>query len=485
MTKENRMMDKNSKKDGNACGRCEVTRREFIKISAAAFGAVSLSSLTSGCGGGGEAGRDDANTFPVLVFSDIHFNPFFDPSLFAALDAAPAGDWAAIFAASSVKAPASWSSDTNYPSLSLALAGITQNLGKSAFVIYTGDLLGHNFPVLFKQCNGGVQNETAMKAFADKTVAFLLGQIRAAVGSLPVMFVVGNADSYLGALPEPSFLANNAELYYTKFLDGSADHQAFLASFTQGGYYAAQPSGTNLTVIGLNTVPFGFSSLENEVQAELNWLDASLASARALGRKVWLLMHVPPGAVLGATATTAGNVTSNGHITTATMMWTAGRYERFMAVLDKYAGLITMTLAAHTHMDEYRMLSPGNVLEITPAISPVFGNDPAFKVFSVASDTLRATDYQVFNCNLAAQPERFSSDYRFSAAYSMSGFLDVSLSELRPQLVSDGAKQAVYRGNYYSGNNAMNPITNTNWPIYWCGIGEMVEQAFIDAVNAY
>lgn len=87
----------------------------------------------------------------------------------------------------------------------LALAGVTQNLGKSAFVIYTGDLLGHNFPVLFKQSNGGVQNETAMKAFADKTVAFLLAQIRAAVGSLPVMFVLGNADSYLGALPEPSF----------------------------------------------------------------------------------------------------------------------------------------------------------------------------------------------------------------------------------------------------------------------------------------
>ena len=477
-------MDQNSPEGRCLHARWDVTRRKFIKISAATFGAVALSPLISGCGGSGEAGGDDANTFPVLVFSDIHFNPFFDPSLFAALDVAPASDWAAIFATSSIKAPASWSADANYPSLVLALAGITQNLAQCAFVIYTGDLLGHNFPVLFKQCNGGVQDEAAMKAFADKTVDFLLTQIRAAVGSLPVMFVVGNADSYLGALPEPSFLANNAELYYSKFLNGSADHQAFLGSFTRGGYYAAQPSA-NLTVIGLNTVPFGFSSLENEVQAELNWLDASLASAQAMGRKVWLLMHVPPGAVLGATATTAGNVASNGHITTATMMWTAGRYERFMAVLAKYPRLITMTLGAHTHMDEYRVLSPGNVLEITPAISPVFGNNPAFKVFNVASDTLRATDYQVFNCDLAAQPGRFSSDYRFSATYSMSGFLDVSLSELRPQLVSDGAKQAAYRGNYYSGNNTMNPITDTNWPIYWCGIGEMVEQAFIDAVNAY
>jgi len=430
-------------------------------------------------------GGDDASTFPVLVFSDIHFNPFFDPSLFAALDAAPASNWAAIFEMSSVKAPASWSADANYPSLVLALAGITQNLAQCAFVIYTGDLLGHNFPALFKQCNGGVQNEAAMKVFADKTVDFLLGQIRGAVGSLPVMFAVGNADSYLGALPEPSFLANTAELYYTKFLNGSADHQTFLASFTLGGYYVAQPPGTNLTVVGLNTVLFGFASTESEVLAELSWLDSILASAQAAGRKVWLLMHVPPGAVLGATAATAGNVSSNGHITTATMMWTAGRYERFMAVFDKYPGLITMTLAAHTHMDEYRILSPGNVLEITPAISPVFGKNPAFKVFSVASDTLKASDYQVFNCKLAALPVRFDCYYRFSTAYSMVGPLNASLSELRPQLVSDGAKQALYRGSYYSGYNVLNPITDTNWPIYWCGIGEMVEQAFIDAVNAY
>ena len=53
------------------------------------------------------------------------------------------------------------------------------------------------------------------------------------------------------------------------------------------------------------------------------------------------------------------------------------------------------------------------------------------------------------------------------------------------ELVSNGAKQALYRGYYNSGNNAPSPITNTNWPIYWSGIGKMVQQEFIDSVNAY
>ena len=95
-----------------------------------------------------------------------------------------------------------------------------------------------------------------MKAFADKTVAFFMGQVRSTVGNIPVMFAVGNTDSYIGALPEPSFLSHTAELYYTQFLNGTVDHQTFLNTFTSGGYYSAEPAGTNLMVIGLNTVMF-------------------------------------------------------------------------------------------------------------------------------------------------------------------------------------------------------------------------------------
>ena len=42
-----------------------------------------------------------------------------------------------------------------------------------------------------------------------------------------------------------------------------------------------------------------------------------------------------------------------------------------------------------------------------------------------------------------------------------------------------------YQGAFYSGNNTVNPITSTNWPVYWCGIGYMDEQEFFTAVNAF
>ena len=258
--------------------------------------------------------------FPVVVFSDVHFNPFYDPSLFPTLVAADADQWASVFQTSTIIAPSVWGADTNYPLLALALSSIKQNLGASPFIIFTGDIIGHDFPKTFFELYYGnlgvpvpddaailadVAAVAAMKAFADKTVAFFMGQVRSTVGDIPVMFAVGNSDSYIGALPEPSFLSNTAELYYTIFLNGTVDHQTFLTTFTSGGYYSAELPGTNLMVIGLNTVMFNYDfgdTLKSAVDAELAWFDSQLAQAKAAGKKVWLLMHVPPGADKYSTA---------------------------------------------------------------------------------------------------------------------------------------------------------------------------------------
>lgn len=127
--------------------------------------------LISGC----SSGTTTHKNFPVVVFSDVHFTPFYDPSLFRALVSADAGDWADIFKTSSITTPSAWNSDTNYPLLALALSSIRQNKGTSPLIIYTGDILGHYFPQLFYSNLNGSQNPrdatdvAAMNTFADKT----------------------------------------------------------------------------------------------------------------------------------------------------------------------------------------------------------------------------------------------------------------------------------------------------------------------------
>jgi sphingomyelin phosphodiesterase acid-like 3 len=449
---------------------------------------------------GGDSGSNNTSkNFPVVVFTDVHFNPFYDPSLFPELLAKDAGEWESIFKKSSISAPSVWGGDTNYPLLAIALSSIRQNMGDSPLIIFTGDILGHYLPQTFYGLYDpkNAQNPTpadvaAMKAFTDKTVAFFMQQVRSSVGNIPVMFALGNADSYTGLGPDSSFLSHTAELYYTQLVNGTVDHQTFIDTFTSGGYYSAEPTGTNLMVIGLNTFefsPYFGDTTSSAVTAEFAWLDSTLASARARGKKVWLLMHVPPGA---DKYSTAQSVDSNGHIATATMMWNQDYQASFLQILSKYPDTITLTLAAHTHMDEYRIMSPNDVLEITPSIAPYFGNDPAFKVFTFSHDTLKPIDYRSFNYELATNPEQFDSYYTFSALYSMQGLLNNSLAQLYPALLTDNAKQTLYRGHYFSGHNytipvtnTFNPITNRSWPVYWCGIGNMGEAEIVACVNSY
>ncbi|HOI16375.1 MAG TPA: metallophosphoesterase [Geobacteraceae bacterium] len=451
------------------------------------------------CGGGTGTPTPSNKDFPVVVFSDIHFNPLYDPSLFKKLVSADAGEWAGIFQTSGMKGPSAWGADTNYPLLVLALAGIQRNMGSCPLVIFTGDLLGHYLPQTFfslydpdNASHPTPEDVAAMKAFTDKTVAFVMQQVRSSVGAVPVMFALGNADSYTGLGPDSSFLSNTAEMFYSQFVNGTIDQQTFLNTYKSGGYYSAEPSGTNLTVIGLNTFEFSpaFKDVHAEaVAAELSWFDATLASAKARGRKVWLLMHVPPGA---DKYSTAQSVDADGHITTATMMWNQDYQNRFLDILAKYPGLIALTLTAHTHMDEYRIMSPGNVAETTPSVAPYFGNNPAFKVFTISSDTWKATDYTSLNYDLATTPEQFSRYYTFSAEYLMQGYLDDSLARLYPALVSNHDKRKFYRDGYFSGHNytvplgtTFDPITDKTWPVYWCGIGKMGQQELMDCVNSY
>jgi hypothetical protein len=489
----------------------------MLKLSSGLFllGLVSVY-LLFGCGATtNTTPTPAAKNFPVVVFSDVHFNPFYDPTLFPQLLAADPSEWKSIFQTSAVLTPSTWHSDTNYPLLKLALSSINQSLGASPVVIYTGDLIGHSFPTDFyclyvpphtpPPCPGIVPTApevAAMQAFTDKTVAFVTAQVRAAVGNLPVMFAVGNIDSYTGYGPDSTFLANNAATFYTQFVNGAADQQTFLGTFTSGGYYSAQPLGSKLVVIGLNTNPFALGvpgNNDSAVAAELSWLDSTLASAQAAGQEVWLLMHVPPGANTVSTATSF----VIGQPVSAAMMMYPSYQASFLQILAKYPGVITMTLGAHTHMDEYRILSASVVLDEVPAISPCFGENPAYKIFTLTGNTFTPTDYRSLNADLGVVPVQFNNYYTFSAAYSLSGPLGASLLQLYPELATNipltevppNAQQALYMGQYNSGNASWNPnakppaywnpITDTNWPVFACGIGKMAQLDYEDCVNSY
>ncbi|HEV2425031.1 MAG TPA: hypothetical protein VGZ29_09415 [Terriglobia bacterium] len=464
--------------------------------------------LLSGCNGTIEIVPSPVpNSYSVLAFSDIHFNPFYDPSLYSRLAAADPAEWAGIFQASAITAPSGWGTDTNYPLFKLALSAIQRNRGNARVILFPGDLIGHYFSTYFYKeyyhtasppSPPSPEAVEAMEAFTDKTVAFVTSQIRSAAGTAPVIFAVGNSDSYTGYGPDTTFLSHNWQTLYLQLLNGGASQQTFVNTFTTGGYYAAQPLGSNLLVLVLNTNPFAPTVPGDNspaVNAELTWLDSALASARRAGQKVWILMHVPPGADTVTTSRNAAKAGTPNHLTrsTAAMMWVADYQSSFLQVLAKYPGLVTLLLGAHTHMDEYRILSANNVLEQLPGITPCFGENPAFKIFTIDENSSLPTDYQSLNYDLAAMPVQFSNFYKFSTTYTLQGALQSSLASLYPELVANGTMRATYTYQYNSGNDSIipgtkagwNSINRVNWPIFACGVSKVDEQDFVDCVNSY
>ena len=483
----------------------------MTKISRCFWSVLALSGVLPMFGCGSSSTPVPASSvYQVVAVSDLHFNPFYDPSLYSALAAADASQWAGIFQGSTVISPAGSGTDTNYPLLTVTLADMKQRMGASPVVLFTGDLLGHYIPENFycayykvNPCSFLPPNPpnfptpdptavAAMQQFVDKTFAFVAAQIRAATGNTPVIYVPGNIDTYqvTGMGPDNTFLADNASTVYNQLLNGVVDQGTFLSTFLSDGYYSAEPLGSHLLVIGLNTNSFAVGAPSStQAAAELAWLSSQLSSAQAAGQSVWILMHVPPGANSQAMAGDTPGQLDEGNVS---MNWDTGLQAMFLQTLTQHASVITLMLAGHTHMDEFRILPSGNVLEQLPGISPCFGNNPAYKVLTITQGTFLPTDYESFRYDLSATPPaQFTSLYTYSLSYSSEGNLNHSLQQLYPQLLSDQSQRALYTNFYASGSTAINPksqapwnpINATNWPIFSCTIGQVDAPDYINCVN--
>jgi predicted phosphodiesterase len=445
-----------------------LSRRAFLELAGA--------SVLCGCGGISNTASNSNSS--VLVFSDVHFNPLYDGTLCASLDAADASKWQAILEGSLVTTLPAYGADTNYLLFKRALSSISQNLEGCQVIVCSGDLLGHKLSQFYAS-SGGVNSADA---FINKTALFVMQQIRAAAGTIPVIFAVGNCDSYTGYGPDSVFLASTADSYYTELLNSLPDQQVFMNTFLAGGYYSLDLFEEQLKVISLNTIMCSSLIMEDysaQVSAQFTWLGAQLASARMAGQKVWIVMHVPLGIYI------SGVTESSGQLTGVAMMWYDEYQTGFLNILAEYPGLISFALAGHTHMDEYRILSPECALDVTPGISPVFGNDPAYKIFTVDNSTFAPVDYRSIKYPLAAAPNSFSDYYLFTQAYSMPSCSTASLVQLIPELAANSAAQALFRSYYYSGSASQNTITTLNWPVYWSCVGNVTELDFINGFNTY
>ncbi|HET9212903.1 MAG TPA: metallophosphoesterase [Thermoanaerobaculia bacterium] len=409
------------------------------------------------------AAQQDMGTFVVL--SDIHFDPFYDPGLKAQLEAADARQWQRIFESSKVTQLSNYGADTNYPLLKSALSSLRCRTPEPDFVLISGDFLAHGFP----------QDETWVR----KTLEFLTLRLQATFPGLPVLPALGNNDSACGDYtmqPGGPLLTDLAGIWRPLL---GPEAGTWAQSFPAGGYYSVpHPTVPKTRLAVLNTVLFS-PKYQNCGQApadpgrdELAWLAETLKQAAANGEKVWTLYHIPQ----------AVDVYSTLSHSQPTTMWKDEYSSAFSGMADP--GLVTASFSGHTHMDEFRLPPSGGFVHGTPAVSPLFGNNPGYQIFSYSRSTGALLDYRAFFLNLGAglDPDLpWAREYDFQTAYGQSAYDRDAL-----QAVVTGMKsEASPRNRFlllYPTTSSQGGADPCRWQAYWCGIGEITPKDFLSCL---
>jgi sphingomyelin phosphodiesterase acid-like 3 len=350
-----------------------------------------------------------------LSFSDIHFNPYANCNMVALkrcpliqeLIAAPAKDWEKIFATQNNPHIEGFGHDTNYALLAASMTAIKKiNLAeKPQFAVVLGDFLAHHYHLQYVWFS---KDHTKMgyERFVKKTLEYLTLQMRNAIPQGDIYAVVGNNDSYTGdysVIPNGRFLRDTAQTWSTLIKDNN-NLKNFTNSFPAGGYYIVNiPNAKNQKLIVLNTVLFSTAATgpyaKLAADKELTWLHAQLAQASKQHQKIILAYHIPTGVnVYALLKNLFGGINE---------FWQTEYSDAFKDQLQEFAGTVTAILPGHIHIDGSQVIKLNHAADIpvsfNQAISPIFGNNPGFKIYNYNAENLQLAYYDLYVYPLNAQ----------------------------------------------------------------------------------
>jgi sphingomyelin phosphodiesterase acid-like 3 len=427
-----------------------------------------------------------AATGIVVSISDIHFDPFYDPSLLKKLINSDYTKWQGIFATSKVEGYGANKADTNYVLLNSTLENIYQQVASPDFIIISGDFLEHDFKQDYTKYFPHNKDANAPNAFITKTIAFVTLMIAQRFPNTPVYPALGNNDSYCGDYhdePNGKFLSSTAQDWKTLLKDTS-NVNSFMRTFPAlGSYSVIAPASKTHRVIVLNSNFFSrkYRNACGNPNAqpgrdEMKWLEQQLQSAEKQQERVWLLYHIPPGIDVFSSLTKDGVPLPD-----PVPFWNETYLQQFMDLIARYSSVIAGSFAGHIHMDSFELVPAQNkqaavFVHITPAISPVYGNNPAFGVLTYDRQSAALDDYSVFYFDIASDvakknaPVKWQKEYTFSTAFGQTAVTPSTLQALHGGLLANTNGNATSFERYYNVSNNPPGITVKKLLPYWCGM---------------
>lgn len=415
-----------------------------------------------------------------LHVSDMHFDPFADRAIVPRLIAAPVEEWEAILRASHDTPFGRYGQDASFPLIASMLSAAQGP--HYDYVLNTGDDLAHKFHDAFVAAGG---SESEYAGFVTKTMRFVERLLQQSFPGVPVVAALGNNNSECGdymLAPQSGMLAAVGS-----DLPAVAAHRRARRDYAIGGYYAVpHPTVPHQEIVVLSDVFWSKNYVDrcnanggDPGSAELAWLEWTLYRAKLAGGTVSLVMHIPPGIdAFASRAECPAKITS---------FWQDAYARRFLALIGAYKAQLRGAFAGHTHMDDFRVVAdaagePVLATRIAPAVSPIFGNNPAFTIFLYDRADGSIADYAAFDLSNLAKvapgvAAEWSLEYSFGRAYGLPRYDAASLADLAKRVRADETVRAAYT-RYYAAGSAKSAITASNWTVFACAQTALTPDAF-------
>jgi sphingomyelin phosphodiesterase acid-like 3 len=399
----------------------------------------------------------------VLIASDLHFNPFADPTLAADLAKAPVHKWEEILSRTSSTAYSPYGQDTNWWLLRSSLDPMRKAESDPTLAMITGDLLAHGFAQKYAQAIPGT-NRDHYRAFVSKTVSFIALELRKRYSKSQILLTPGNNDddcSDYNIEAGGTFLSDTARTI--RALARASGR--FTEEWKSLGSYTLQPRHVRgLRIVSVNSVFFsnkyqsvnfagGCASIQSDGPARtFSWLESTLNRAAQNREKVWVMLHIPPGIDGYSTMVSYRSLTQVASSAPRDLcsqaivpMWKPFWTDLFDRLVAQYPTTITAIFAGHDHTDDFRVIHAGQTGQqfvlIDPPVSPIYGQNPAFRVVTFAAGGALTDQTTWYLTNLEAArttvPGTWMPEYTFAGEWHSPHLDATSLNSIYDQIRSN------------------------------------------------
>ncbi len=431
----------------------------------------------------------------IAVVSDIHFNPFAASDLAPRLAVSEPKEWPSTFVSASGQGFPARGKDTNQVLLASAFDALSGTAGNADLVVVTGDLLAHRFQEAAAQVLGASPTSGVVRALAPKTALYVVGALRTALPGRPILLALGNNDSECGDYqlePGGAFLGALRDMV-RELAGPDRLAQDFDQTYMAGGYYEMRhPTIAGVTVLAVNDVLWSTDyrdacGMGGDQAAEemMGWLERQLSEARAAGRKVWLVHHIPVGIDAYATLRASAELSCPARVTSFLKEPFASR---FVQLLRDYAAIIQAGFAGHTHQDSYRLILDAGmavgVEKVAPSISPVFGNNPGFHLFNYDRQTGDVIDFSTWylaNLEQASviTPGEWRREYVFTEAYGQPTYSATAVERIAEAMLGTESAGERVRSTF----RRLYPVSHGEipaeaLPAYACALGKLAVSSY-------